>query len=295
MSIPVAYLAVVLIWSTTPLTIAWSSETIDPVLAGWLRMGIAAVLGLGLLAVFRIRLPLNSRAQLAYAYASLGVFGAMCCTYIASRYVPSGLISIIFGLAPILSAIFGMGLLNEPALRPYRWVASALAFLGLGVIFTDDVVLGRESLPGVFLLLMAVSLFSLSGVLVKRTGAQVHPLAHTVGALLWSLPGFALTWWLMGAAPLVIDPSTRAFWSVLYLAIFGSLIGFVSYFHVLRHLPASTVALVTLITPIFALMLGHWLNAEPLTASLWKGCLLVVSGLALFFWGHRLPRRRPVV
>ncbi|EXJ11523.1 DMT family transporter [Nitrincola nitratireducens] len=292
MSIPVAYLAVVLIWSTTPLTIAWSSETIDPVLAGWLRMGIAAVLGLGLLGILRIRLPLNFQAQLTYAYASLGVFGAMCCTYIASRYVPSGLISIIFGLAPILSAIFGMGLLNEPALKTYRWIASVLAFLGLGIIFTDDVALGRESLPGVFLLLLAVFLFSLSGVLVKRASAQVHPLAHTVGALLWSLPGFGITWWLMGAAPLVIDPSSRAFWSVLYLAIFGSLVGFVSYFHVLRHLPASTVALVTLITPIFALMLGHLLNAEPLTPRLWQGCLLVVGGLALFFWGHRIPLRR---
>jgi drug/metabolite transporter (DMT)-like permease len=78
------------------------------------------------------------------------------------------------------------------------------------------------------------------------------------------------------------------------LAVFGSLIGFVSYFHVLRHLPPSTVALVTLITPVFALLLGHLLNDEPLTAGLWQGCLLVVSGLALFFWGHRLPlRQRP--
>jgi drug/metabolite transporter (DMT)-like permease len=218
----------------------------------------------------------------------------MCCTYIASRYVPSGLISIMFGLAPILSAILGQWLLPEPALRAYRWVACVLAFAGLGVIFTDELALGGNSLPGLLLLLLAVALFSLSAVLVKRTGAQVHPLAHTVGALLWSLPGFALTWWLLGGEPLVIDPSSRAFWSILYLAVFGSLIGFVSYFHVLRHLPPSTVALVTLITPVFALLLGHLLNDEPLTAGLWQGCLLVVSGLALFFWGHRLPlRQRP--
>ena len=294
MSVPVAYLAVVLIWSTTPLSIAWSSETVDPVLAAWLRMGIAAVLGLGLLIIFRIPLPLHKRAQLTYAYASLGVFGAMCCTYVASRYVPSGLISIFFGLSPMLSAMLGMKLLDEPALRPYRWVACALAFVGLGVIFTDDVVLGRESIPGVILLLMAVCLFSISGVLVKRTAAQVHPLAHTVGALLWSLPGFGITWWLMGAAPLEIEIGNRAFWSILYLAIFGSLIGFVGYFHVLRHLAPSTVALVTLITPIFALMMGHFLNGEPLTVSLWKGCLLVVGGLALFFWGHRFFDKRVV-
>lgn len=288
MSVPFAYLAVVLIWSTTPLTIAWSSEAVDPVLAGGLRMAIAAVLGLGLLRLLRIELPLHKRARRTYGYAAIGVFGAMCCTYIASRHVPSGLISIMFGLAPILSAVLGQWLLDEPRLRAHRWIACLLALAGLAVIFTDEVALGPDSLIGLLLLLLAVTLFSLSGVLVKRSGAQVHPLAHTVGALLWSLPGFALTWWLLGAAPLQLDPGSRSFWAILYLALFGSLLGFVCYFHVLRHLPPSTVALVTLVTPVFALMLGHWLNDEPLTAGLWQGCLLVVSGLALFFWGHRL-------
>ncbi len=292
-SVPIAYLAVVLIWSTTPLTIAWSSESVDPVMAGWVRMLIASLLGLGLLRLLRIPLPLHREAQTTYACASLGVFGAMCCTYIASRYVPSGLISIMFGLAPILSAILGQWILKEPALRAYRWIACTLAFAGLGVIFTNELALGGDSLPGLLLLFLAVLLFSLSAVLVKRTGTQTHPLAHTVGALLWSLPGFGLTWWLLGGEPLVIDPDSRSFWAILYLAVFGSLVGFVSYFHVLRHLPPSTVALVTLITPIFALLLGHLLNDEPLTASLWQGCLLVVTGLALFFWGHRLPLRRP--
>lgn len=292
MSVPLSYLAVVLIWSTTPLTIAWSSETVDPVLAAGLRMAIAAVLGLLLLVALRIRLPLHAQAQLTYASASIGVFGAMCCTYIASRYVPSGLISIMFGLAPILSAVLGQWLLDEPRFRAYRWVACLLALAGLAVIFTDDVALGPDSLIGLLLLLLAVTLFSLSAVLVKRSNAQIHPLAHTVGALIWSLPGFALIWWLLGAAPLQLDPGSRSFWAILYLALFGSLLGFVCYFHVLRHLPPSTVALVTLITPIFALMLGHWLNEEPLTAGLWQGCLLVVAGLGLFFWGHRLQPER---
>ena len=288
MSVPISYLAVVLIWSTTPLTIAWSSESVDPVLAAGLRMAIAAVLGLGLMALMRVPLPLHRNAQKTYACAAVGVFGAMCCAYLSSRYVPSGLISIMFGLAPILSAVMGQWLLGEPRFKAYRWAACLLALAGLGIIFTDDVALGPDSLPGLLLLLLAVSLFSLSGVLVKRCEGHLHPLAHTIGALLWSLPCFTLTWWLLDGQPLVLDTGSRAFWSILYLAVFGSLLGFVCYFHVLRHLPASTVALVTLITPIFALMLGHWLNDEPLTPGLWQGCLLVVTGLGLFFWGHRL-------
>ena len=56
MSVPAAYLAVVIIWSTTPLGIVWSSETVDPTLALFLRMALAAVLGLAFVVVARIRL-----------------------------------------------------------------------------------------------------------------------------------------------------------------------------------------------------------------------------------------------
>ena len=42
------------------------------------------------------------------------------------------------------------------------------------------------------------------------------------------------------------------------------------------------MALLTLITPLCALILGHQLNNEPLTLNVVAGSLLILSGLALF-------------
>src|SRR5690606_40687475 len=121
-------------------------------------------------------------------------------------------------------------------------------------------ILAEEGWPGVLLLLAAVFLFSLSGVLVKRVGADVHPLPHTVGTLLFSLPLFGLSWLVADGHWPVLDFGSHSPWAILYLATFGSLVGFVCYFYVLKRLSATTVALVTLITPVFALMLGNLLN-----------------------------------
>src|SRR5690606_8650724 len=114
-------------------------------------------------------------------------------------------------------------------------------------IFLDDLALSGDGLPGILLILAAVLLFSLSGVMVKKVGAEVHPLPATVGALLFSLPLFAIAWVLMDGALPTLDFSSRSPWAIFYLATFGSLIGFVCYFYVLKRMPASTVALVTLV------------------------------------------------
>ncbi|AQS37914.1 hypothetical protein Sps_02762 [Shewanella psychrophila] len=78
----------------------------------------------------------------------------------------------------------------------------------------------------------------------------------------------------------------RSLWSILYLGVFGSQIGFISYFYILQNLKASTVALVTLITPVFAMMLGAQLNDETITDSLVIGAMFVISGLGLYQFGE---------
>lgn len=296
MHVPAAYLIVVLVWSTTPLGIVWSGATVHPIMAAWSRMAIAAVLGWLLLRAMRIPLSWRGPQLRAYGYALLGVYGALSLSYIAAQTVPSGLISVLYGLSPLLSAVLAQWLLREPPLPVYRWVACFIALAGLGAIFLDDVAIGRDIIPGVLLILVAVLLFSYSAVMVKKTASPAHPLAQTVGTLLLSQPFFAVTWLALDGTVPSIDWSSTSPWAILYLAIFGSLLGFVSYYHVLRHLSASTVALVTLITPVFALYLGQWLNGEVISAALALGSGLILTGLGLFFFGHRLfarSARRP--
>lgn len=289
--VPLSFLAVVLIWSTTPLGIVWSSESVHPTMAVLLRMLIALVLGLLVIMMTKIRLPWNRIAFKLYGFSAIGIVGGMLLSYFAARYLPSGTMSLIFGLSPLISGLLAQKLLNEPKLGPMRILALLLAFTGLGVVCSAKLALGSDSWIGLSLILCAVLLFSLSGVLIKTVHIAIHPIASTVGALLFSTPLFALAWLLFDASLPIDTWSVRSMAAIAYLGFFGSLIGFVAYFYILQHLNASTVALVTLITPVFAMALGAQLNGEAITEALVIGAGLVLGGLGLYQFGDRLRRR----
>ncbi len=288
--VPFAFLAVVLIWSTTPLGIVWSSASVHPTMAVLLRMLLALVLGSLLLVIFRIRFPWTKTAFKLYGFSSIGIVGGMLLSYFAARYLASGTMSLIFGLSPLISGLLAQKLLNEPKFGPMKLLALVMAFVGLGVVCSSKLSLSSDSWIGLVLVLTAVSLFSLSGVLIKTVKINIHPIASTVGALLFSTPMFTLAWLLFDGTLPVDTWQLKSIWAIIYLGVFGSLIGFIAYFYVLQNLKASTVALVTLITPVFAMTLGATLNGEVITDTLLIGALFVIGGLALYQFGERLQK-----
>ena len=287
MSVPVAYAAILLIWSTTPLGIAWSNETISPFAAIALRMNIAAVLGYVLLKCLRIELSWSRAAIRAYLISLLGIYGALLSTYLAASYVPSGLISVMYALAPVMSNLFSVRLLGLGAFTPIRWVAFGVSFIGLSVICLDEWALYGEGWKGLLLLMIAVTLYSLSGVLLQRENYRGHPLSMSVGAVLLSAPLFLLTWWVLDGVMPTFDLDSRSPWSILYLAIFGSLFGFMAYFYIVKERGATAVAMVTLVTPIMALILGSVLNQEPITMQMVMGTAGVLAGLLVYYQSSR--------
>ncbi|MBK8972501.1 MAG: DMT family transporter [Hahellaceae bacterium] len=290
MSVPAAYLAVVFVWSTTPLAVAWSSETVNPVVAAGARMAIAAAVGLIITTVMRLPIPWDRKSVGSYLYSVVSIFGGMLCTYLAIRYIPTGLVSVVFGLTPMMSGFLAQRLIGERPFTPLQWLSFVLSLSGLGYIFLKGLQLESHGVYGIILMLIAVFLFSYSGVMVKKQAAAVHPLPHTVAALALSVPLFVLAWWMLDSTVPRVDFDSHSPWAILYLAIFGSLIGFGCYFYVLKHLSAATTSLITLITPVFAMGLGHVLHGERFSSHQAIGALLIMGGLALYFSGARMPR-----
>ena len=290
MPVSIAYLAVIIIWSTTPLGIVWSTESVDPALAVLLRMLIAVVLGIIGILLTRIELPWHKNARKLYIYSSVGIFGGMMFSYLAAQTVSSGLISLIFGLAPVLSGLLAQRILGEAKFGLVKWIAFTIAILGLFIVCSDQISINDQMILGLVYVFCAVILFSLSGVLVKRIQISIHPFATTVGALIFCIPMFTLAWLAMGAEVNVVNWSYRSIWAIVYLGVIGSLIGFLAYFFVLQKLPPSTVALATMITPVIAICLGAVLNNEHISVNTIVGALIVMLGLGLYQFGTKMFR-----
>ena len=79
-----------------------------------------------------------------------------------------------------------------------------------------------------------------------------------------------------------------ALWSIIYLGVIATAVGFNLYFYILKHLQASQVALLTLITPVTALWLGNLLNNEQIGVNAWVGSAMILAGMAIYQWSHLL-------
>ena len=285
MSVPAAYLGVILIWSTTPLGIQWSAQGASFSFAVMARMLIGLAICLLLLRATRTAFPFTPAARQLYAISGLTLFVSMLLTYWGALHIPSGLISVIFGLSPLVTGVFAALWLGERTLTPMRIAGLGLALIGLWLIFGQPWP-GNDSLAtfGTLAVVVGMMTQALGLVWIKRINLRASPLAITTGSLSVATPLFVLAWLVADTAQLPPDITPRAGAAIVYLGVLGSVVGFTLYYYIIKHLDAGRVALIMLITPVTALLLGQTLNAEFIPAMGWAGTALIGAGLVLYEW-----------
>ncbi|MBT8128341.1 MAG: DMT family transporter [Gammaproteobacteria bacterium] len=290
MSVPAAYLTVILIWSTTPLAIQWSGIGVG------YEFGVAARMTISLLALLlivrfrRLPLPWNSHARRVYTVSGLSIFIAMSLVYWSAQYIPSGWISVVFGLSPIITSAFATVILRENNLTAGRIAGMLLGLCGLFVVFAEGFSLAGAAWMGVAGITIGTTSQSLGAVLLQKLKTDLPAISITAGSLVVATPLFLLNFAVQQDWPDTIGTTTAL--SIVYLAILGSAIGFPLYFYLLKNLSAERVALIALITPVTALLVGAALNDEIISTRVWLGTALIITGLAIYEYGKHLPFAR---
>ena len=291
MSVPLAYIGVIIIWSTTPLAIKWSGGDSGFLFGVTARMLIGLFFSSALIMLLsRRRLPWDQHSRKTYLVAGIAIYGAMLSVYWGSQYISSGFISVIFGLNPIITGIMAALWLNERSLTPAKIVGVVLGIVGLIIIFSQGIQFGNHAVIGIAAVCLSVLLHSWSSVWFKKLKHNLTALEITHGGLLVSVPLYLLTWFIsQGTWP--ENFSQRGLGSIVYLGIFGSVLGFVLFFYILKHVDVSRVSLITLVTPVVALFLGYAFNNEVLNISIWTGTGLILLGMSLYQWSDKLFNR----
>lgn len=277
------WLALVLIWSTTPLAVVLSLRDLDAVWAMTVRMGLAAVLALALLRLAGQRLVRGPVAVRLYLIGTFNMFGAMLLTYLGARHLPSGLIAVLFGTSPLLVGAASHFLLRGVRLAPLHWAGMLTGLGGLALIFLDGSRLGAVHLPSVVMVLGGVLCYVISAVLMKRQPHDISPLVQMTGALcLTALCCLVAAPLLGGPAPRAL-PGTVTLLAIAYSVLMGSLVAMLFYYDLMRHVEAGTVALSTLVTPVIALVLGVLVNHERFQPHTLAGMALILTGLVVYY------------
>lgn len=274
MQVIFCYLLALFIWSTTPIAMVWSLEGSNFIFNSFSRFLIALFFLTAILSLQRRTLPMNKPALMTYLLAGIG-FYSFIGMYWGAKYVPSGWIAIMYGLAPALTAVISALLYKEKTLTPVKVIGLITGIGGLLVVFMTGAEAGKMVSYGLLAVLVGVVLTSLTAVMIKKNGADVPAMAVTTGGVIVAFPMYLLTW-LVFAAPLPEGMSIRATYSLLYFGVFGTGIVFLAYFYLLKKIPVTRAATLGILTPVFGLIIGVMWNNEPLTLRIILGTGLIL-------------------
>ncbi|MGL5160461.1 MAG: DMT family transporter, partial [Acinetobacter junii] len=228
------YGLLVFIWATTPLAIVWSVSDLHPMWALVLRFFIALPLAIVVLLILKVRFPVDKVSILSYIAGSLSLIGSQIFTYAATAYLSSGLIALMFGLAPIMAGLIGrFGFQQKLALL--QWLGMAVSIIGLGLICLSDNQNHVQPL-GIGLMIVSVFAYSLSIFLVKKINANIQAMAQATGSILVStLIAILVVPWIWQYAPTQM-PSAKSLLALFYTVIMASLIAMFCYFKLVQNL-----------------------------------------------------------
>lgn len=246
------YLVVVAVWGTTWIAIKESVETIPPLTAAGLRFAIAFPL-LALI-VARMGVPLRYPAGHGRLLA-LVTLAYFTVPYVlmnsGGRVIPSGLAAVLFATVSIFIVALSVPLLGT-AITRRQALGVAVALAALAALIANQTGVGGDAHPlGVLALLGAACLHALVYVVIKRDGGEISPL--TLNALPMGVAGALLC--AVGVAVEQPDPAAftgASLGALVYLGTFASVVGFLAYFQLLRHLGPVPLALVFVLFPVVA-------------------------------------------
>jgi drug/metabolite transporter (DMT)-like permease len=295
-----ALFSVALFWGTTFLAIRIGVESIPPLLVTGLRNVIAGAIFLLYLVYTRKLEKMDwPRLKRNLIIAFMLIVLANGLTTFAEKYISSGLAALISTLSPLSVLLINLALGNEkPSFKIITGIL--LGICGMFLIYQNNIsdLFNPEYRLGIAAILFAVLMWATGTVYTKRSSA--HPGNIIVNLCVQML--FAGIFMVL--LQLFLDPiaawqnwSQRSFWAVIYLAIFGSVIGYASYNYALSKLPSTRVSVITYINVVVALFLGWLILDEKINLRIILAATLIIGGVVVANYRKRtvvLSEKEPV-
>lgn len=292
------YAITVLIWGTTWIAIALQLGDVPIPVSVFYRFGLAAGTLLLFLIIIRRLRRIGVRDHLFCVLQGMCVFCFnFLLFYTATQTITSGLNSVIFSMAVIFNTLNGVLFFRSP-ITGRLVLAAAIGLVGMVFLFWPDLRAGGfdpSVLFGMGCALLGTYGFSLGNMISLRHQRRGLDLLSTNA---YAMSYGALTMLLVivvSGTPFAIDTSPIYLGALFYLAIFGSVIGFGTYFALIGRIGAGPAAYATVLFPLVALAVSTVFEGYVWTLPSVIGLMLILGGNIVMFYRPRAIAPKVVV
>lgn len=274
-------LLLAVLWGPSFLFIKVAVQEIPPITLANLRVGIAALILYVILRAKGRKLP-RSREMWRH-FITAGFFANALPFALFSWgeiYVDSALASILNGTTPLFTIIFAHFFIPEDRINPPKLLGTLIGFVGLVLLVGPSFLQGAEStFWGLLAIIGAAVCYGISIVYIKIHMATLPPFVAPTGQLLTATL-ILLPLSIFIENPFVMPlPSWQATSSLLALAVFGTAIAFIVYYHIVDSSSATHLSMITYLVPIFGIFLGVVFLNEKIGWTAYIGCLFILMGV----------------
>jgi drug/metabolite transporter (DMT)-like permease len=277
------WLILAVIWGTTWIFIKIGLGDLPPITFAAARFLLAVVILFPVIRIQKIPLP-RARAE----WKLIALTGVLqfslnySMVFWSEQYISSG-------LAAVLQAtitVFGLGLawifLPNERITKLKIAAVVIGIIGVAVIFIDQLrIESVMAFAGSVAIVIGAYAAAQASILVKAKGTAIHPASLVFSQMICGLPLILIYAFVTEGNPLSHNWSWQAIGCVLYLTLAGTIAAFWLYYWLLARIESTKAMMISLVTPLLAVIIGNIFLGETLPPQTLFGGLLILASIAL--------------
>lgn len=272
------------IWGTTWLVIKFQLGLVAPEVSVAWRFTLAALLLLGWCALRGLPLRFGWRDHAGFAVLGVLLFGLnYILVYLAETTLTSGLVAVLFSFMVFWNLLGARVFFGTPA-PPAVVTGAVMGVGGVALLFWPELsglggggglLLGAGYAAGSTLVAAAGNLYS-----QRLFGRGIPVVPGTAFGMAWAA-ALLLGWCALRGLPFTFDARAPYLLSLLYLAIFGSVVAFVSYLTLLQRIGAGRAGYSSAVIPVVAMAASTLFEGYRWSLPSLAGMALVLAGMVL--------------
>lgn len=284
------WLLLCLIWGTTWIFIKVGLKDLPPITFASARFVLAVAILFFVIYFQKIPLPKTAKEWRLIALTGVLQFSFnYSMVFWAEQYITSGLAAVLQAMITVFGLVLAWFVLPNERITKLKVFAVGLGIIGVAVIFNDQLkVQSLMAFLGCAGVVVGAYAAAQASILIKAKGGAFHPAALVFGQMICGLPAIIVYSLAAEGNPITFNWTWRAVICVLYLTIFGTIVAFWLYYWLLSRIESTKAMMISLVTPLIAVVIGTIVLGETLPPQTFFGGLLIIASIGLIVFRRKI-------
>jgi drug/metabolite transporter (DMT)-like permease len=287
------WLILCLIWGTTWIFIKIGLDDLPPIAFSAARFSLAVAILFFVIRIKKIPLPRTAAEWRLIALTGILQFAVnYSAVFWSEQHITSGLAAVLQATITVFGLILAWIFLPAERITRLKIVAVGIGIIGVGVIFYDQLqVQSFMAFLGCVAIVIGSYAAAQASILVKAKGGAFHPAALLFGQMICGLPAIIIYSLVVEGNPANFNWSWKAIGCVLYLTVAGTIAAFWLYYWLLGRIESTRAMMISLVTPLLAVVIGAIFLGETLPPQTGLGGLLIIGSIGLIVFKRKTHHR----